>query len=1025
MKLPDGLDYHYAEQQAVSLMRGLSNVETGWGELIAIAETIMSCYQEFPVNQTHFLYKHETALPLISAARIFDSASQPVTDIASEHKLKLGISSATAYAMHGNFPSAVAVAQRFIYQIDFDQFSHALIGTLLPSYIKSLIPVCENVDEKRYLELLEGFLESGDLVNADEIRELLAKTLLKSGADSENSLFRSARLCLEHILNLSVARVLNQTCPGLNKQFIFNIVSSGIPVLLPPQYKAIVDSDILANDSNLLIALPASTGKTLLGEMCLINSFQKQGGIGVYIAPYIALGNQVHRKIEQHLTEGFRIHKLIGGIHKEENLDPDNFNEVIVATPERFDMLLAESPWILERLRTVIFDEAHMLGHGTRGLRLEGMIARLRLQQLQGKNFRLVLLSALLESYESLKSWLAIPDKNLVVDSWRPTAQRTAIWEDNGQLTWYVGNDLVRRNGQENHSVVGEKLLPWSANDLYPTNEYSKKNALQSSVHANVAYLVEYLIKLYGGSVICVCSTKAGTRHMAAALGKIFEVLDPLPPTLSNAIGRIKTRHKFLLPLANLLSRGIAYHNSTLPPDIRALIEEAANKYEIKAIAATSTLSEGVDLPFRFTVIVDWLLWNSSRFTPMNSLLFNNVAGRCGRATEFTEGDTIIFDNPLGDLQYTDNNYRREIQHKTFLIQEDNELSSSLEAISPKSPNAKAYGSILSNQFLSAISENQNAENVMNNFGRCLLVSQNQTVYPRVIKLLENVQTYLLDSTELPFAKPASPISLTSFGIAANKTGLSPVSCRAVVRYLSQMSDAPDITGLANDLLIRFADLTEQPNENLKKILIAPGAQFCVKQQELPYVLHRWVSGMPRENIFAGLNTVLKMRKKQPLSDWLAGQEEGSPWDDEYDRFVDFIRGAIEGFLPWLMWACGRLSEFGNNAAMNVPWKMWAKMIEKGVDSMWAANALALNCPGRRAIVSEIGRLWPKEYQSETDPIGLTSIAQEDSRLILQSMFDSIYNQTEASDTISRNEIYLIQDWLWGRAGVYLPVQLT
>ena len=35
----------------------------------------------------------------------------------------------------------------------------------------------------------------------------------------------------------------------------------------------------------------------------------------------------------------------------------------------------------------------------------------------------------------------------------------------------------------------------------------------------------------------------------------------------------------------------------------------------------------------------------------MESLLFKNIAGRCGRAGQFTEGDTIIFDNPVGDAQ--------------------------------------------------------------------------------------------------------------------------------------------------------------------------------------------------------------------------------------------------------------------------------------------------------------------------------------------------------------------------------------
>ena len=52
----------------------------------------------------------------------------------------------------------------------------------------------------------------------------------------------------------------------------------------------------------------------------------------------------------------------------------------------------------------------------------------------------------------------------------------------------------------------------------------------------------------------------------------------------------------------------------------------------------------------------------------MPSLLFRNVAGRCGRAGVFTEGDTVIFDNPLGNTRYTEVSSRREVQEKMFIL---------------------------------------------------------------------------------------------------------------------------------------------------------------------------------------------------------------------------------------------------------------------------------------------------------------------------------------------------------------------
>lgn len=532
MMLPSWLNYNFAEQQAAILTRGLNNGEVSWGQLIATAETILSYYQELHLSDANVLYNQELAAPLIAAARILDSASQPTTDIPSEHKLKLGLSAAVAFGMHGNFSSAVAVLRRFFDQPEIYQFSNALLGTLLPSYIVKLIPVTEDLIERRYLELLEGFLENGEQSSQDEIRSLFIKNILNSRSDLESSLFRSARLCLEHIFNLSTARVINEYCPLIGNEVIFNLVSSGIVVLLPPQHNAIVENSIFSNRKNLLVALPTSTGKTLISELCLIDSLQEKKGIAAYITPYVALGSQVVRKLESHLPDGFRVHRLIAGIHREEELEPELFNEVIVATPERFDLLIAESPWILDYLRAIAFDEAHIIESGARGIKVEGIISRLRMQQRKGKQFRIILLSAVLDTYDTLKSWLELPDKNLITDAWKPTARRIAIWEDRGYLTWYVGNEEIRQGGQDNNSVIGKMFIPWPFNDIYPTNDRYQKPIMQNDAYSNVAYLVDYLLGAYGGSVMCVCATKAGTRRMAAALRERFDTLEPVPPTL-------------------------------------------------------------------------------------------------------------------------------------------------------------------------------------------------------------------------------------------------------------------------------------------------------------------------------------------------------------------------------------------------------------------------------------------------------------------------------------------------------------
>jgi hypothetical protein len=102
-------------------------------------------------------------------------------------------------------------------------------------------------------------------------------------------------------------------------------------------------------------------------------------------------------------------------------------------------------------------------------------------------------------------------------------------------------------------------------------------------------------------------------------------------------------------------------------------------------------------------------------------------------------------------------------------------------------------------------------------------------------------------------------------------------------------------------------------------------------------------------------------------------------------------------------------------------WKAWSRMTEKGVDSMWAVNAMDANCPGRRSLLAEIGRNWPKEFQNEIDPLGLSFVLQENTRAVIQRIFDSVFYSKSGIDYVTINDIYTIQDWLWGRAGTYLP----
>ena len=96
---------------------------------------------------------------------------------------------------------------------------------------------------------------------------------------------------------------------------------------------------------------------------------------------------------------------LFGGFKADAKLDPIVRREILVVTPERLDALL-RSRDLYQYCKIVVFDEAHVLENGSRGARIEALIARFRLKQIAGGQFRIILLSAVLNDVDALCRWL-------------------------------------------------------------------------------------------------------------------------------------------------------------------------------------------------------------------------------------------------------------------------------------------------------------------------------------------------------------------------------------------------------------------------------------------------------------------------------------------------------------------------------------------------------------------------------------------------------------------------------------------
>lgn len=909
-----------------------------WEHLLAIAQQVMGQYQQrSTILKSERLYEETAAMDLIAVARVVEAvASKAIeepssidtaaSDARSENVKRqqrlLWILSSCAYAMYANYPSSAAIQRAVDVSEIRSEGEWLAIATCNPRRIAdALSSAYIGAEARKYLEVLNEFLLRGGEQERRQLIPMFERLMVTSRPNSEIVFMRCARLSLAHMCNLAISRVKRLAkFEGLS-EFIDRVVEDQRFCFLPPQFNIINNGLLDRGVRNEIITIPTSTGKTLLAEFSIFRSVASGPGLAVYVVPYVALGNQVFDALKQHAPSNVRVHGLFGGFKGEVTLAPHLTGEVVVATPERFDALLRSLP-LLSSLRIVVFDEAHSIESGARGARIESLITRLRLQQHQGLQFKIVLLSAVLGEISTVQNWLGAGSQNFT-DGWRPTARRVAIWDHSGHLAWMYSNDPLRPRDKQGTQVLGSKPLPWPET-MYATGDFGPMKAQKISAYKNVAYLSRYLASSLGAPILIVCGTRASTRGLASVLAEGLPTVGEQHDAIDVLSEGVEAEARHLRPLVRMARRGVVYHNASIPPRIRRLIELAIKARAIKFVCATTTLAEGVDLPFRITVLLDWLLGFKDNQAPMGTLLFRNIAGRCGRAGEFTQGDTIIFDNLLGDLRYTHSSRRRRYQEALF--SDPPELESAIANDNLAAEEREAVFASVSSQFLAAIPENPEDAQLEEKFA--------ESLYARfkgrdVSRLLRSIRDDLLsDEVGEPFAIAASPMRLTAHGRAANRTGFSPASCRKILSFLSERPDPASQGKLASALLMAMGDCAEQQNRALRAMALGRRSTFFVKPADIATLSDGWLSGRPLPDLFGSLPKAQESKAAVAPSQWLRGQAQSDFVAEQYDKFIDFMEHSFVGFLPWLLRACEPLGQVIGNWAAAYKWKELARSFE-------------------------------------------------------------------------------------------------
>jgi len=517
-----------------------------------------------------------------------------------------------------------------------------------------------------------SFLIYGNIDLIVRAREKLV-TAITNEASTHDSI---SRWVAAHLLSLcddfektSVWTSLPPTIPNIVKKVLTNshprILTLWLPQLnlLHPSTTddASEPSPLHPDAKRIFLSTPTSGGKSLLAQLLIVSHLVTEGTSVCYIAPTRSLCREINLTIQSRLR---LLKKTIVHGLPEFDLGLANFEkspDVEVMTPERLSYLIrSDSESLLKQFGMFVFDEVHLVGEVGRGWTLEEDLSFLHWRT-QTSNHRIILLSAAIGNRNHFIQWMGVgtePPIHRHTD-WRGPRRLHAIWTTN--VNWNDERRVINEKAPKNryrkeYPLHGQLHIRISHNGSTSTLatpgpigklirsgqnwEEMKKNNDSTAQYRMLVPLIKFLGE--SGPVLIIEATKSMTVTLAKALAESQELYDPKPiqPLLDLVGERLGYEH----PLHEILKSGVAYHHGSLPIDVRSAIEDAVSSERIKYLVATTTMTEGVNLPVRSVVIASLGAYGPGGV--FNEYIVGpklvNAIGRAGRATKETEGVVVL-----------------------------------------------------------------------------------------------------------------------------------------------------------------------------------------------------------------------------------------------------------------------------------------------------------------------------------------------------------------------------------------------
>ncbi|MDP8909564.1 MAG: DEAD/DEAH box helicase [Chloroflexota bacterium] len=383
---------------------------------------------------------------------------------------------------------------------------------------------------------------------------------------------------------------------------------------------------------SVMVAAPTGSGKTVVAEFGVYDAFKRTGRV-LYTTPIKALSNQKFRDLRA--LYGTEVGLLTGDIT--ENREA----RVLVMTTEILRNMLLQSPWELDDVECVIFDEIHYLADPERGTTWEESII------LCPEHIQLICLSATVSNADEIAGWIGRTHRpiRLITHTKRPVPLALYYFHDDhlSEVVDHHGalvRDFAQTGGEARRQPGRGPGGRRSGERQVPVLDEPQAHEIIDALHDQDLLPAIYFLfsrndcQAYAERLAAMRPKLVRPEREAAIEQVLQSYVDNLRPE-DRALEQVQL-------ITRLARRGIGFHHAGLLPVLKQLVEVLFSRGLMQVVFATDTLALGVNMPARTVVVGRMSKWDGRRRRILIPNEFQQMAGRAGRRGMDRFGHVVV-----------------------------------------------------------------------------------------------------------------------------------------------------------------------------------------------------------------------------------------------------------------------------------------------------------------------------------------------------------------------------------------------